>query len=301
MIRWLLVLALCACDRPPPPAPRDRLPVLPAPPEAEVVATVNGRALTAAQVAEQARATGQPPAQALDGLIRGELLAQAADERGLGAEPEVQRRAREAMVRRYLREAFEKENTPEVAVTALDLRKAYQAALPRLVHPPLKEVHHLLIRTKGADDKAAALAEEMRQRALKTTSVEEFNRLQDEYRERVKATGHELINEQVITAREGWTAEPFAKATFELRKPGDISPVTHTTFGYHVVRLHRDIPAENISMEEAAPTIRKDLFPRAQAREFQRWLERQGMKHQATLYPDRLRDLQQAGPAGAPP
>jgi peptidyl-prolyl cis-trans isomerase C len=288
----VLALILCACARQAP-APQDRLPTLPAPPETEVVATVNGQPITIADVTAQARATGKAPKEALEDLVRAEALVQVADQRGLAGDPEVRRRAREEMTRRYLNDTFEKEVTPETAVTTADIRKAYQQASGRLVHPLLKEVDHILVKSARADDKAAALAAEIRQRALATRSADDFNKVTEQLRDAAKAAGFDLLNERVVTARQGWTVEEFAKASFEL-KVGEISPVTRTSFGYHVIRLQREIPAENVTIEQATPRIREDLYPKARAREFQRWVERLAMKHQVTLYPERLKDLQQA-------
>lgn len=292
----LLAMALCGCARRPPAAPKGRLP-LPdpgaGPPEAEVVATVNGRPITIADVAAQARAASQAPAEALEALLRAEAVAQLADERGLAGDPEVQRAARQEMARRYLQDSFEREYTPESVVSAADIRKAYDQAKGRLVHPLLKEVDHILVRTAAASDKAAALSAEIHQAAAAAPDLDAFKKVAEERREAAKAQGFELISERVVTGREGWTAEPFAKAAFDLQKPGDLSPVVQTTFGYHVIRLRREIPAENVTLEEATPRIRKDLYPRLRAREFERWVERQAVKHQVLQHPDRLTALQQ--------
>lgn len=285
---------LLGCSRPPPPVAQHRLPVLPPPPAEDVVATVNGAPITVAQVVAQAKAAGQSPAEALEALVRGEILAQQADAQGLAGHPDVQRRARQEMVRRYLKEVFEKEVTPEKSVSSLEIRKAYQNALPRLVHPPLKEVNHLLVQTKKDDPQAEALAKEIRQRALETKAADEFMNLYHSFDARARAIGCQLISERVVTARQGWTEEPFAKASFDLVQPGQISPVVRTSYGYHVIRLASDIPEENVSLEEATPTIRQSLFPRVQQREFLRWIDNLAGKLQIRRYPERLQEIQRA-------
>ena len=70
------------------------------------------------------------------------------------------------------------------------------------------------------------------------------------------------------TARYGTTVEPFAKATFDLKKLGDVSPVVTSPFGLHVIRYNELIAEENISFEEAKEKLREGAWPDAQVRAF---------------------------------
>src|SRR5207249_2135135 len=73
----------------------------------EVVATVDGTPIYAADVGRQMGARGQTAARALDELVGAELLAAAARRRGLVDDPEVIDARKRERVRAFLRREFE--------------------------------------------------------------------------------------------------------------------------------------------------------------------------------------------------
>lgn len=302
----LLLALLLGCDRAPERTVDTRLPEVPPPPESEVVARVNGKPITVSDVERQARAAAVPADKALDQLVRAELLAQAAESRGLTADREVQVRKDQEMVRRYLQTTFETESTPENTISTTLLKKAYDQNSMRLVHPDLRQVDHILFMADKDNPVAAALAEEARQGALKLpkgdseAAQKAFTEYGEGLRPGAEQRGVQMRIENVVTARTGWTVEPFAAATFALEGPGSISQVVQTKFGYHVIRMQRVIPAENVSFEEATPTLRKGLWPRVRREAFARFLERILIKRHVVQFPDRLQQLQEERPLAKP-
>jgi PPIC-type peptidyl-prolyl cis-trans isomerase-like protein len=251
----------------------------------EVVATVDERPIYAAAVAAQARARGVDKRTALADLVDAEVLAGEAARRGLDRDLDVRLETKGALGRRLVAATFEREVTPADVPDAI-VRREYQRRLPYLNHGIYADVWHLVVSVgKGAspDDKAQARAraEALAKRA-RGLSLDEFKKL---------ASDEKLINEEVVTARDGWVERPFSEAAFaQLKKPGDTTTdVVETSYGYHVEYLIRWIPPEHVTLAEAAPKIRQGVFPEWRKQAFARFVADAVGRHQVELHPEHLR------------
>jgi peptidyl-prolyl cis-trans isomerase C len=286
----LAALAPGGCDKPEVVERRFDVPLTAAaPPEDEVIATVDGRAIRASDVAVQARARGVTAKVALDELITAEVLAGEAQRRGLDRDRDAREAARAEAVRRYLQTRFEREVTPS-AIPDRMLNRAYNANRSMFDHSEYVDVWHILTPVKkgaSAADKAAAraVAEELAQRARGVASVEAFKALKDT----VQPPGEPLKIEQVVTARDGWVLTTFSFPAFDqLKKPGDTSSVIETDYGYHVLYLVRRIPPVHESLADVTPRLRGLVFPEFQKVEFKRFLEEEVRKHAIVKHEERI-------------
>jgi parvulin-like peptidyl-prolyl isomerase len=255
---------------------------------ADAVAVVNGRPISAREVAEQARASGVDARQALDALIDAELVAAAAEKRGLGTAPEVVEAMQQALVRRLLAMTFEREVTPE-QLPEEEMQAAYTRNRTRLDHPELIEVRHILARTGKQDDvgRRQALrrrAERVVERARAVHGADEFAALGPALSDPEIA----LRTETVVTARRGWTVDAFADAVFALPADGAVSGVVETEFGYHVIYRVRRIAEEHISFKAARPKLRELMWPDFQRRAFLRFAEELTGRHEVAVHGERL-------------
>jgi hypothetical protein len=254
----------------------------------EVIATVDGRAIYAGDVARQARARNVDRQAALEDLIAAEALAGEAARRGLDRDLDVRLETRGAMVRRFLQTTFEEEVTV-ADVPAELVRKAYLRNQPYLNHDTYVDLWHILVPvgknpTPELRQQARALAEELVQRARKLHSLDEFKQLAA-----TQWQGGPLPNEQILTERDGWTEKSFSHAAFDqLKKPGDVSGVVETHYGYHVEYLIGFKPAEHVPLETAAPKLRQGLFPSVQKKKFDELVAEAMAQHHIEQHPERL-------------
>jgi PPIC-type PPIASE domain len=254
----------------------------------DVVARVDGRPIHASAVAAQARASGHDARRALDDLIDAEVLAGEAARRGLDRDRDAEEAAEAAAVRRLLATDFEKEVTASRIPDAV-IHRVYEKNKTQLVHDVEIDLWHILVPVDklSAEEKAQArsAADELARRAREVQDLDAFKALAAT----VKAP-HPAHYEHTITQRDGWTVREFSHPAFELlKKPGDVSPVVETSYGFHVMYLVGYRPALNIGFAEAEPELRKNFFPEFQKPEFLHYCERLAGSHSVELHPDHLR------------
>jgi len=143
-----------------------------------------------------------------------------------------------------LRANFDIGNVQELA------RERYMVNPDAYAIPGSTNARHVLIETKDrSNEEARELAEAVRAKAV---AGEDFIALVKQYSDdSTKASSDGLV----LGADSDSMADAFAEAVKKLAKPGDISPVTKTPFGYHVISLVARVPARPRSFEEVQDRI----------------------------------------------
>jgi peptidyl-prolyl cis-trans isomerase C len=147
---------------------------------------------------------------------------------------------------------LEKEITSKVTVSEADAKKFYDENRDRFNVPETYHASHILIGVNAQasaeeKQKARAKAEAIRKRAL---AGEDFAAL-------AKAESSDLSKEQggdLGTFSKGEMVPSFEKAT-ALLKPGEISEVVETEYGYHIIKLIEKEDARVIKFEEVKEDI----------------------------------------------
>ena len=154
--------------------------------------------------------------------------------------------------------------------------------------PASVDVKQILIGTeKRTDEEAAALAEKVR--ALAVSKPKEFDKLVDEYSDDPsKSENHGLMKD----ASNPKYLKEFQTAAGALKGVGEVSPVIHTKYGYHILELAASHPARQQTLDEVrdqlAATLR-DQYVDGQRRDYLNELNSQKVDiNPATL--DTLRD-----------
>lgn len=207
---------------------------------------------------QQALASKEGQAQFLNRLVRRELLLQEAEKRKIGERGEVADQVttlrRELMIRALL----EEEIGAKVAVEDRELQE-YFTAHPDEFSGDRVRARHILVRTEG---EAQQVLERLKQgeafealaRALSADSG-------------TAAKGGDLD----YFGREQMIPE-FARAAFAL-KPGEVSGVVKTSFGYHVIKLVDRKKGQPLSFELVKDQLRRRLLEERQGQRFQAWLK----------------------------
>jgi parvulin-like peptidyl-prolyl isomerase len=113
---------------------------------------------------------------------------------------------------------------------------------------------HILIQTKDrSDEEARKLAKEVHDKAI---AGEDFVALVKQYSEDPSKSG----NDGLVPGADTDAMDPsFAEAVKKLEKPGDISPVVKSQFGYHIIQLVQRTPSQERSFAQVKDKIVKEI------------------------------------------
>lgn len=152
---------------------------------------------------------------------------------------------------------LEAEVSPKLAVQPKDISDFYEANMQQFLQEEALRVSHVLIRVQeGADqaakDKAKAEAEDLLKQAKAGV---DFAKLA---REHSQDPGSAQKGGELPFFSKGEMVPPFETAAFAL-KPGEISNLVETEYGYHIIKLHERRPARQMAIEEVSDKIKNYL------------------------------------------
>lgn len=151
---------------------------------------------------------------------------------------------------------FDKDHTPDQKLVDAQVRAAYLANKDKYQAPEQAHVAHILIANQD-DAKAKAQIEKLRQEAA---SGADFAKLA---KDNSSDAGSALKGGDLGLIPRGQTAPEFEAAAFALGKPGELSPVIKTQFGYHIIKLIEKKPARTMALEEVKPQLEKQFIQQA--------------------------------------
>lgn len=169
-------------------------------------------------------ATKEGKKEFIESLVKRELLYQEAKAKGIENSEKVKKDL-EKIKKRLLVDAFLRESiASDVKVDDNTLKEFYKKNEKKFVEPEKTHTKHILVKDKK-------LADEIAEKLKK--SPDSFEKLAAEHS--IDSSGK---NGGDIGAHEKGTLVPEYEAAMEkLKKPGDISPVVKSQFGYHIIKL----------------------------------------------------------------
>ena len=151
---------------------------------------------------------------------------------------------------------FDKDHTPDLKLVDAQTKAAYQANKDKYQAPEQAHVAHILIANQD-DAKAKAQIDKLRQEAA---SGADFAKLA---KDNSSDASSALKGGDLGLVPRGQTAPEFEAAAFALAKPGELSPVIKTQFGYHIIKLIEKKPARTMALEEVKPQLEKQFIQQA--------------------------------------
>lgn len=241
-----------------------------------VAARVDGVPITLSEVESTVELSQgeMSPSEALEVLIRQQLLAEEAWRRGHRGGQDLEVERKRALARTLLARIADEttgEDVPEE-----DIAKSYEDNKGMFVHDPLRVVIHVVILTgdKGLPDpEAKDIASQVASAVADAKDPSEFREAVKPIQDRV---GRKMKVEELppFPRTGGGFDGEFVRAAFALDGPGSISAPVKTSFGWHVILLLREIPARNSSLEEVRDQIVDRLLPGLRERRTRDLLDR---------------------------
>ncbi len=237
-----------------------------------VVLQVNERAYTAADVEREINqelkrvprelqhilASKEGQKQFLDRLVRRELLLQEAEKRKIGERPEVADQVTALRRELLLRAVLQEEIGAKVKVEEKEVQEYFTTHQEEFSGDQVR-ARHILVKTE----------EEAKQVLERVTKQEPFEEL-------AKA-----LSKDTATAAKGGDLDyfrreqmvpDFAKAAFAL-KPGEVSGVVKSPFGYHIIKLMDRKKGQPLTFEQVKDQLQRRLLDERQNQRFQEWVK----------------------------
>jgi hypothetical protein len=287
----LLVASGCGTDGPGPSVERpiEARPSAPsAGPAAEVggqvVSTVDGEAITVAEVEEVVRLTGLGPLAALRRLQEERALAHRAAASPVADDPEVAAATRRALVRQLLASEVEAPHPPE-AIPAAAVEQRAREISGALASPETRRASHVMValpadapeaRVDAAFRLARRMRDELRAQPSPSAALDAYAGRQGAF---------DVVVERLDPMPRDELEQTFADALFEAPGSGLVEEPVRSSYGVHVIVLEEIVPPWEVPREEWEPVLRRQLAAEARVAATEALVERLASRTPVTIAP----------------
>jgi peptidyl-prolyl cis-trans isomerase C len=278
----------------------------PAVPESEIVARIDGQPITRAEF-EQALAkrapfikqrysTPEKRKELLDSLVRFEVLAREAQNRGYDRDPDVVRYQKQKAIDRMIAEELDAKAKPE-DIPRAELEAHYRAHLEDFTQKEAVRLEQILVRDEATAKKVAALA-----RALGPRDERGFRSLVAVHSEDEdsKQRGGDLtfLERGSPHAPAEVVAAGFALAAGNDRV-GLIGGPVKSPAGYHIIRLTQRRPQFLRPFEQVESVVRARVAEERKRQQLERWVAEMRGRVKIEVFEDKLQAVRVEADAGS--
>ena len=166
-------------------------------------------------------------------------------------------------IQKYIEEKIR----PTVKVSDADIEKFYRENQNQFKTPEMVNASHILISTMpdpNAAKKPDAAAQAKKDQEAKAKAEKILAQLKQgadfgALAAKESACDSKKNQGNLGDFQRGQMVPEFEKAAFALTKPGELSPVVKTQFGYHIIKLNSKKPASVVPLAQVKEAIRANL------------------------------------------
>lgn len=237
-------------------------------PGAPSAAAASQLAIERTLIAELGRARGIDEERALELATEDALLARELERDA----PELARYVKSLALARALLEELRRQVRAEQPVTDAEIDARARERWWELERPRMVRVVHALVHSGSESAAAREVAERVRAAVLSAEDAAAFRRSAEAVDARDLKLSVEKLPPLAADGRSVELSRPppegppvramaaaFAEAAARLERPGDVSPVVQTSFGYHVIRLLEVIEPQRSSIAERRALLEPEI------------------------------------------
>ena len=154
-------------------------------------------------------------------------------------------------------------------VSEAEIVKQFQANRAQYDKPEQVRVRHILVESEA--EARFALAR-----------LNRGERFEDLARQLSKDPGSKDQGGDLGFVGKGQLVPEFERAAFSLERPGQVSPVTKTQYGYHLIQFVQRQAAQPATLAPVRDQIRRELLSKRQEADFQAWVKQLKAKAKIT-------------------
>jgi peptidyl-prolyl cis-trans isomerase C len=229
----------------------------------------------------------------LDSLIRYHVLAVEARKKGYERDPEVQRVAKDRMIKLFTQQEInDKVKLSDIADS--EVQKFFEEHAADYARPEAVRVSQIVVKDRAKAAKVIAAA-----KALPKSDLKAFRDLVAKESEDPdsKQRGGDLTQFDRATTQ---IPPPVVAAAFALKEIGDVSELVSTNKGFVILKLTERRAALSRTLEEAKTEIQKRLLEELRNRKKKELIEEARKSVRVEIFEDQLAKLDLAAASGSP-